>query len=111
MPPLVNIWIAVSGAGTWFISRRRYAEAFGCGSIETFRPKFRRHKFAYSTFEWFENTEDVSSQGMMRPGCVATGATREELDKEMHDAIEFHLEGRQLTHPFQRLLCRQPELI
>jgi predicted RNase H-like HicB family nuclease len=30
------------------------------------------------------------------PGCVATGATREELEKEMHDAIEFHLEGLRL---------------
>jgi predicted RNase H-like HicB family nuclease len=30
------------------------------------------------------------------PGCVATGTTREELEKEMHDAIEFHLEGLRL---------------
>ncbi|MBV8900850.1 MAG: type II toxin-antitoxin system HicB family antitoxin [Verrucomicrobia bacterium] len=30
------------------------------------------------------------------PGCVATGATREELEKNMHDAIEFHLEGLRL---------------
>jgi predicted RNase H-like HicB family nuclease len=30
------------------------------------------------------------------PGCVATGATREEVKKEMHDAIEFHLEGLRL---------------
>jgi predicted RNase H-like HicB family nuclease len=27
------------------------------------------------------------------PGCVATGATREEVEREMHDAIAFHLEG------------------
>lgn len=27
------------------------------------------------------------------PGCVSTGATREELEHNMHDAIEFHLEG------------------
>ena len=26
-------------------------------------------------------------------GCVATGGTREEVEKEMRDAIEFHLEG------------------
>src|SRR3954468_3175962 len=26
-------------------------------------------------------------------GCVATGATRVEVEREMHDAIEFHLEG------------------
>jgi predicted RNase H-like HicB family nuclease len=30
------------------------------------------------------------------PGCVATGATREEVEKERHDAIEFHLEGLRL---------------
>ena len=27
------------------------------------------------------------------PGCVATGKTRRKVEKEMHDAIEFHLEG------------------
>jgi predicted RNase H-like HicB family nuclease len=27
------------------------------------------------------------------PGCVAAGATREEVERAMHDAIEFHLEG------------------
>ncbi|PYL24371.1 MAG: hypothetical protein DMF37_07645 [Verrucomicrobia bacterium] len=27
------------------------------------------------------------------PGCVATGATRDEVEREMHDAIEFHIEG------------------
>jgi predicted RNase H-like HicB family nuclease len=27
------------------------------------------------------------------PGCVATGATRENVEREMHDAIEFHLDG------------------
>ncbi len=27
------------------------------------------------------------------PGCVATGSTREEIEREMHDAIEFHIEG------------------
>ena len=26
-------------------------------------------------------------------GCVATGATREEVEKIMKEAIEFHLEG------------------
>ena len=26
-------------------------------------------------------------------GCVATGATREEVEREMADAIEFHIEG------------------
>lgn len=27
------------------------------------------------------------------PGCVATGKTRRKVEKEMHAAIEFHLEG------------------
>jgi predicted RNase H-like HicB family nuclease len=27
------------------------------------------------------------------PGCVAAGRTRPEVENEMHDAIEFHLEG------------------
>ncbi len=27
------------------------------------------------------------------PGCIATGATRAEIEKEMQTAIEFHLEG------------------
>ena len=27
------------------------------------------------------------------PGCVATGATREEIQANMRDAIAFHIEG------------------
>ncbi len=27
------------------------------------------------------------------PGCIATGRTRDEVQREMHDAIEFHIEG------------------
>ena len=27
------------------------------------------------------------------PGCVATGATREETEKNMFEAIQFHVEG------------------
>ncbi len=26
-------------------------------------------------------------------GCIATGATREEVEKNMHDAIEMHVNG------------------
>jgi predicted RNase H-like HicB family nuclease len=29
------------------------------------------------------------------PGCVATAATRADVEGEMHDAIAFHLEGLQ----------------
>lgn len=31
------------------------------------------------------------------PGCIATGGTREEVEREMHDAIEFHIEGLRLS--------------
>lgn len=31
------------------------------------------------------------------PGCVATGKTRKEVEREMHDAIEFHIEGLRLS--------------
>jgi predicted RNase H-like HicB family nuclease len=27
------------------------------------------------------------------PGCVATGATREEAEERMHEAIEIHVKG------------------
>lgn len=27
------------------------------------------------------------------PGCVATGVTREEAERSMHEAIELHLQG------------------
>jgi predicted RNase H-like HicB family nuclease len=30
------------------------------------------------------------------PGCVSTGATREEVEANMREAIEFHLEGLQV---------------
>lgn len=27
------------------------------------------------------------------PGCVSTGATRQECEQNMHEAISFHLDG------------------
>ncbi len=30
------------------------------------------------------------------PGCVATGSTTQEVEKNMREAIEFHLEGMRL---------------
>jgi predicted RNase H-like HicB family nuclease len=30
------------------------------------------------------------------PGCGSTGATRDEVERNIHEAIEFHLEGLQL---------------
>ncbi len=29
------------------------------------------------------------------PGCVATGSTREETEKNMHEAMEMHVRGLQ----------------
>jgi predicted RNase H-like HicB family nuclease len=31
------------------------------------------------------------------PGCAATGHTREEVEREMRDGIEFHIEGMRLA--------------
>jgi predicted RNase H-like HicB family nuclease len=31
------------------------------------------------------------------PGCVATGATRKEVELEMRDAIAFHIDGLRLS--------------
>jgi len=31
------------------------------------------------------------------PGCIATGSTREEVEHQMHEAIEFHIEGLRLA--------------
>lgn len=30
------------------------------------------------------------------PGCVSTGRTREDIEANMREAIEFHIEGLQL---------------
>lgn len=43
------------------------------------------------------------------PGCVATGATREEVEKNMHEAIEMHVKGllgcrRSFTSPVPQAL-------
>jgi len=27
------------------------------------------------------------------PGCVATGKTREEVERNMHEAVEIHIQG------------------
>ena len=31
------------------------------------------------------------------PGCIATGSTRAEIEREMHEAMEFHVEGLRLA--------------
>ena len=30
------------------------------------------------------------------PGCIATGGTRDEVEREMREAIQFHIEGMRL---------------
>ncbi len=41
-----------------------------------------------------EKTESgFSSYSPDLPGCVSTGATRSEVEANMREAIEFHLEG------------------
>jgi predicted RNase H-like HicB family nuclease len=37
--------------------------------------------------------ENYSAYAPDLPGCVATGSTREEVEREMRDAIAFHFEG------------------
>jgi len=41
-----------------------------------------------------EKTENnFSAYSPDLPGCVATGATREEVEKNMHEAIKLHIQG------------------
>ena len=43
-----------------------------------------------------EKTDDnYSAYSPDLPGCVATGATREEVERNMHEAIEMHVRGLQ----------------
>ena len=44
-----------------------------------------------------ETTTGYSAYSPDLPGCIATGATREETENEMHDAIEFHIEGLRMA--------------
>jgi predicted RNase H-like HicB family nuclease len=43
-----------------------------------------------------EKTRDnYSAYSPDLPGCVATGATREEVERNMHEAIAMHVRGLQ----------------
>ena len=44
-----------------------------------------------------ETSTGYSAYSPDLPGCVATGHTREEIEREMHEAIEFHIEGMRLA--------------
>ena len=37
--------------------------------------------------------ENFSAYSPDLPGCVATGATREETERNMYEAIQLHIEG------------------
>lgn len=43
-----------------------------------------------------ETSSGFSAYSPDLDGCVATGSTREEVERNMHEAIEFHLEGMRL---------------
>ena len=43
-----------------------------------------------------ETSAGFSAYSPDLPGCVSTGATREEVEKNMQEAIEFHLDGLRL---------------
>ena len=40
-----------------------------------------------------EAGQNFSAYSADLPGCVATGATREETEKSMREAIQLHIEG------------------
>ena len=42
--------------------------------------------------------ENFSAYSPDLPGCVATGATREEAESNMYEAIEMHLNGLEEDH-------------
>lgn len=48
------------------------------------------HRFLI-VIEKAENNYSAYSPDL--PGCAATGATREEAEKNMHEAIKMHIEG------------------
>jgi len=48
------------------------------------------HRFLI-VIEKAENNYSAYSPDL--PGCVATGVTREETEKNMHEAIKMHIEG------------------
>ncbi|MCD4718426.1 MAG: type II toxin-antitoxin system HicB family antitoxin [Desulfobacula sp.] len=45
-----------------------------------------------------ETKTGFSSYSPDMDGCVATGRTKREVEKNMKEAMEFHLEGLRLEH-------------
>lgn len=57
-------------------------------------------------------TKNYSAYVPDLPGCVATGDTIEEVEKEIKEAIEFHIEGLEiegLPIPEPTTLCKYVE--
>lgn len=45
------------------------------------------------------------------PGCIATGKTREDVERNMKSALEFHLEGLRLHgEPIPEATCESGKL-
>jgi len=44
-----------------------------------------------------KTTTGFSAYSPDLPGCIATGRTRKLVEREMHEAIEFHIEGLKLA--------------
>jgi predicted RNase H-like HicB family nuclease len=43
-----------------------------------------------------ETSTGYSAYSPDLPGCVSTGGTREEVEQNMREAVDFHLEGMRL---------------
>jgi predicted RNase H-like HicB family nuclease len=44
-----------------------------------------------------ETSTGFSAYSPDLPGCVATGSTHEEVEREMQNAMEFHIDGLRLA--------------
>lgn len=44
-----------------------------------------------------ETSTGFSAYSPDLPGCVATGKTRKQVEDEMHDAVDFHIEGLRIS--------------
>jgi predicted RNase H-like HicB family nuclease len=55
---------------------------------ETGRPKMNRYLIIIE-----ETSTGYSAYSPDLPGCIAAGKARDRVEREMHDAIEFHLDG------------------
>jgi predicted RNase H-like HicB family nuclease len=60
------------------------------GVLDTGRLEMSVHRFLIVVEEAGQNHSAYSPD---LPGCVATGATREEAETNMYEAIQLHIEG------------------